>query len=189
MQRGRKADAGAVAEDRSRANDRTAVASGECKGSIPRDLAQRENNALPFEQTPFIVEERAAVGDLLWKRLVRRRRAPRGGADVAVGKGEPIAAALAGGLIRQAAAMQGGEEEIARAISGEHSSGAIGAMGGGGEADDPDPRIWIAKAGNGFAPVVPFDESAAFFLRDIEAVIAQPRTTGALDNGAMKLEK
>ena len=45
-------------------------------------------------------------------------------------------------------------EPLARAVAGEHPPGAVGAVGGRGEADDQDPRRRVAEAADRPRPVV-----------------------------------
>ena len=69
--------------------------------------------------------------------------------------------------------MQRGKEKIPAAIAGEDPAGAIAAVRGGSEADDPKPCIRIAEARHRLAPVIPVGEGASLRLRDLAAVRAQ----------------
>ena len=96
----------------------------------------------------FQVEGRQLC-DLLWGGFVVGWGAVGDGGDRGVDQLQPVIAMLAGGLVGKAGFEQGAEEEIAGAVAGEHPAGAVGAVGGGGQADEQQPRIGRAEIGNG----------------------------------------
>jgi hypothetical protein len=58
------------------------------------------------------------------------------------------------GPVRVAGPVQGSVEPVAGAIAGEHPAGAVGAVRRRGQADDRQPCIRVAEAGDGLRPVV-----------------------------------
>jgi len=50
--------------------------------------------------------------------------------------------------------VQGGEQEVARAVAGEHAARPIAAVRGRGQADDHDACTPVAEAREGPAPVL-----------------------------------
>ena len=70
-------------------------------------------------------------------------------------------------------------EPVAGAVAGEHPPGAVGAVGGGGEADDQDPRGRIAEAADRPRPVVLAAEAARRIGRLGLAPGDQPRAAAA----------
>src|SRR5690348_16179839 len=92
-------------------------------------------------------------------------------------------------LARMPGAVEGGVEEVAAAVAGKDAAGAGGAVGGGGETDDPQPRARVAEPGNRLAPIIPLDERTAFLARDGAAVVAQPSTASTPDDLLVKLGK
>src|ERR1700722_7830130 len=83
------------------------------------------------------------------------------------------------GLVGEAGAVESGEEEIAGAVAGEAAAGAVGAVGGGGEADDPDAGGGVAEAGDGLGEVGPVSEGGAFGFGDFFAVGDEARAAVA----------
>src|SRR6185437_6867484 len=93
-------------------------------------------------------------------RLVGRRGAADGGGDVGVEQCQAVVAADGGRLIGEPGAVEGRVEPVAGAVAGEHPPGAVGAVGGGGEADDQDPGGRVAEAADRPRPVVLAAEAA-----------------------------
>ena len=68
----------------------------------------------------------------------------------------PSSDACGGGEIGEACSMKRRHEEVAGAagaVAGEHAARAVGAVRGGREAEQQEPRGRIAEAGHGTAPV------------------------------------
>ena len=127
---------------------------------VQRDLAQRQHRAQLGEQPPLALQVLAAVRHLLRQRLVGGRRAARGRRHVAVAQGEAVVARDRGRLVREAGAVQRGEEEVARPVAGEDAAGAVAAVRGRGQAHDQQARPRVAEAGHRLAPVAPGPRSA-----------------------------
>ena len=92
---------------------------------------------------------RAPPASACWRaaRSGRRRRCRRREAQAVV-------AADRGRLVGEPGAVERRVEPVAGAVAGEHPAGAVGAVGGGGEADDQDPRLRVAEAADRARPVV-----------------------------------
>ena len=100
---------------------------------------------------------------LVGGRLVGRRRAAHRRGDPRAGEAQPVVAGGARRLVGEAGAVEGGVEEVARAVAGEHPAGAVGAVGGRGQADDHDPGVGIAEARARAGPSTPRRGTAARF--------------------------
>ena len=77
-----------------------------------------------------------AGADLFGERLVTGRGAVDGAGDPGAGEFEAVVHVGAGWLVGEAGVVEGLVEKIAGAVTGEDAAGAVGAVGGGGEADD-----------------------------------------------------
>src|SRR5580658_7673979 len=89
-------------------------------------------------------------------------------------------------LIGEAGAMKRFVEKIARAVAREHPAGAVGAMGGGGQAENQQLRVRVAEAGDGLAPVVPVAVGEALFGGDRFAIFDEARAFAARDDLAVE---
>jgi hypothetical protein len=87
---------------------------------------------------------------------------------------------------RQAGAVQRGVEEIAAAVAGKHPAGAVGAVGAGRQADDPQPRPRVAEPRNRAAPVGLIGVRLPFHVGDRQAVGPQPVAGVASGDVAIK---
>jgi hypothetical protein len=150
------------------------------------DSTQSEDGARA-EDFEFAFEIRAAIREFGWQRFVCRRSAAKRSRHVCVSKSEAIVAVRRTRLIGEAGAMQGLVEKIARAIAGEHASGAICSMRRGRKPKNQQLRTGIPKARNGLAPIFPFAKREAFFARDFFAVAHKARARPALDNFLIQL--
>src|ERR1700728_4920414 len=130
-------------------------------------------------------EIRAAVRELRWQRLIRGRRASERGGHVGVDERETVFAVRGVRLIGEAGAMERFVEKIAGAVAGEHAASAVGAMGGGSEAENQQLRARVAEAGDRLAPVVPIAVGEALFGGDRFAILHQPRAFAAGDDFAI----
>ncbi len=83
--------------------------------------------------------------------------------------------------------MQDGIHEVAGAIAGEGTAGAVGSVGARGEAEDEDAGSGIAKAGDGEGPVGLIDVGATFGLAYAAAVVAETGAAFTGDDGLMNL--
>ena len=66
---------------------------------------------------------------------------------------EAVVAGDGAGFAGEAEFVEDGVHEVAGAVAGEGSAGAVGSVGAGGEAEDEDSGAGVAKARNGAGPV------------------------------------
>ena len=149
-----------------------------------RDPAERHHHPHPGQEPHFGREIRPAALQFAAARLVGRRGAARGRADVAVRKHEPVVARDGVRLAREAVAVQRRVQPGAARVAGEHPAGAVRAMRRRREADDEQPRPRVPEPGYGLPPVGPVLELALFVSRHPAAVSAQPRAARARDDDA-----
>ena len=104
-----------------------------------------------------------AVVALAGQRLVGRRRAAHGRATTRRrrGAGRRRGDATVGWLAKPVRCMRG-EQPVARAVAGEHAAGAVGAVGGGRQAEHVHARVRVAEARHRPAPVVSSANAARF---------------------------
>ena len=81
--------------------------------------------------------------------------------------------------VRKAGAVEGGEEEVTRAVAGEESAGPVGPVGGRSETEDDDLRPWVTEAGNGAAPVRLVFVGGLFLPGDLLAPFDEARAAAA----------
>ena len=87
------------------------------------------------------------------------------------------------GLIREAGAVQRREQEVARAVAGEHPAGAVAAVRGGREPDDAATGpAGSPKPGHRSAPVLLVAERGPLLARDLLPPRDQPRARPARDD-------
>ena len=85
--------------------------------------------------------------------------------------------------------MKYGIHEVAGGVSRKRPAGAIGAVSTRREAEDNDPSLRIAEAGDGLPPIFPVYVGAPFFPGDLLAVGDQARTAPAGDNLAIQVRQ
>ena len=100
---------------------------------------------------------------------------------------EAVVAGDAFGLVGEAELVQNGVHEEAGAVASEGTSGAVGAMGSGGEAEDQDTGKGVSEAGNGAGPVGLVLVGAAASLTDAFAVFAEAGAAFAGDDALADL--
>ncbi len=82
--------------------------------------------------------------------------------------------------------MQGGEEEVTRAITGEHATCSIRPMCPGSKPDKKYPGSRIAESRYGTGPVVPIRVGTTTSTTDSCTILTQDRTFGAGDGVCFK---
>ena len=107
--------------------------------------------------------------------------------DVAIDEIQSVIGGDGGRLICEARLVEGPIEEVSRSIPGEHSTGAVGPMGSGGESNNQHLGIDWTKRGHRFAPVLPVLVRFPFRLRDARAMNSQPGAFVAGDDLRLKL--
>ena len=100
-------------------------------------------------------------------------------ATYASSSSSPSSRATDVGLVREAAPDERREEEVARAVAGEHPPGAVAAVRGGARPTISTRARRIAEPGNRAAPVVLVAERRALLARDLLAPCDEARTRAA----------
>ena len=95
-----------------------------------------------FQQLQLALHVRAASANLFDRWLVVGWCATDRRAEVCVHQLQPVVSRNAGGLRSKAGGKENLVEKISRAVAGEHSPGAIGAVGSRGQADQKQPGAW-----------------------------------------------
>jgi hypothetical protein len=85
--------------------------------------------------------------------------------------------------------VERGEEKVTRAVTGEEAAGPVGAVGGGGEAEDDDPCCRVAEAGDGTAPVGLARVGGPLLAGDLLAPGDEPRAAPARDDLALQRDQ
>ena len=93
------------------------------------------------------------------------------------------------GPVRETRAVERREEKVARAVAGEEATGPVGAVGGGGEAEDDDPCCRVAEAGDGAAPVRLVRVGGPLLAGDLLAPSDEPRAAPARDDLALQRDQ
>ncbi len=174
---------GAVAEPRPRAQPELPAR------GLPPERAEADDHADAREQRELRGEPRGARVALGGQRLVGRRRAADRGGDPAVAQREPVAAVGGRRLVREPGPVQGGEEEVAAAVAGEHPARAVRAVRGRGEPEQQHAGLRVAEAVDRPAPVLLVAERGALLARDLLAPGDEPRAAAArVDLGRERVE-
>ena len=85
--------------------------------------------------------------------------------------------------------VENGVHEVAGAVAGEGTSGAIGTMGAGSESKDKDAGTGVSETGDGTGPVGLILIGAAARFADTPTVVTQPGASFAGGDGVMNLLK
>jgi hypothetical protein len=140
------------------------------------------NDDLEFgEGGEFAVGVYGAVGEFGGKGLVVGRGTADGGGDPHIAKTETVVAIERGWLGGESEAVEDRVHEFGGGVSGERTTGAIAAVGSGGEAEDEDAGVGIAKAGNGARPVFAGKVGATLFAANALTVFDEAGATTAGD--------
>ena len=104
----------------------------------------------------------------------------RGGGDERALEGQPVAGIEALRLRGNAGPVEGGEEEVAAPVAGEHPAGAVRAVGGRREAEDQAVGVVIAEVRHGAAPIGLVAEGGALLAGDALAPLDEPGAQAAV---------
>jgi hypothetical protein len=166
---------GAVLETRPRAdNDAPTRQAGPCR--IEGNAAECYHDLHADERVPLGIEMNPAAGDLGWRGLVIRWRAPHRCRDERLVQPQPIVDPLRCRHVGEAVVVQRSHQEIARAaatVAGEHASRAVGAMGGRRQAKDQDSGERVTESRHRTTPVGIASERGSLLPRDALTVRAQ----------------
>ncbi len=155
--------------------------------AVEGDLSEADDDADSCECFDLGGEICGAVADLLRGGLVAGRGAADDGGDPGVAQLEAIVSGDAFGLVGEAELVQDGVHEVAGAVAGEGTAGAVGTVGSGSEAEDQDAGAGVSEAGNGTGPVGLVLVGAAASLADAFAVFAEAGAAFAGDDGLADL--
>jgi len=122
-------------------------------------------------------------------RFVLRRGAADGRRDPKAFKTEAISAVARDGLVGKSCAVEGGEEKVTRAVAGKEAAGPVGAVGGGGKAEDDCPCCRVAEAGDGTAPVGLARVGGFLLVGDLLAPGDEPRASPTRDDLALERDQ
>jgi hypothetical protein len=90
---------------------------------------------------------------------------------------QSVGARDAGGLRSKTGAVQYAVEPVAGFVAGEHAAGAVRPVSAGGQPENQNARVRVSKAGDGFAPILPFPIGSALDRRYLGAMVAQTGTS------------
>lgn len=88
-------------------------------------------------------------------------------------------------LARQPGTIQSSVEPITTAIAGEHPTGSVGAMCRRRQADENDPGVWIAEAGDRPSPIILVRKGRPLLGGDPLPPLDEARTAPAVDKISM----
>ena len=171
----------AVPEDRLGTKRDAAIAEQSPRG-IKCDSPKRDDHFRSSQRCRFRDQMRMAGRNLAWSWLVLRRCAPHGREDVRIVQLQSVGRMPGGCDVREPCLVHRVHEKVAGSIPGEDATGAIGAVGGGRQPEDEDPRERIAESRNRPAPVGIAAVRGFLVSRDLFAVGAEPHTTVAADD-------
>ncbi len=149
---------------------------------IERHAPQRQHHLNVRQQLQFALQVRPARADLFRRRLVVRRSASHGRADVGVRQRQAVVARDAGRLRRKPRRVERLIKEVARAVAGEHPPGSIRAVRPRRQTNQQQPRTRIAEPRHRLRPVIPIAISPPLHASHFGAILHQPRTLRARDN-------
>jgi hypothetical protein len=87
----------------------------------------------------------------------------------------------------EAEVVEDGVHEVAGAVAGEGPAGAVGTVGAGSESKNQDSCAGISEAGDRTCPVGLILIGAAAGFSDSPAIVSEPRTAFAGDDGLVNL--
>ena len=155
--------------------------------AVEGDLSEADDDADAWEGLDFIGKMSAAVANLLRLGLVARRGAADDGGDPGVAYLEAVVAGDCAGFAGEAEFVEDGIHEVAGAVAGKGTAGAVGSVGSGSKAEDKDAGAGVAEARYGASPVGLVLVGAAPGFADAAAVVAQAGATLAGGDGFLNL--
>jgi hypothetical protein len=150
--------------------------------AVPGDLAEADDDADAGESADLGGEVDGTVANLLGCGLVAGRGAADDGGDPGMAQAESIVAGDGPGFAGEAELVEHGIHEIAGAVAGEGATGAVCAVGSGGEAEDEHAGARITETGHRARPVDVILVGSAAGFSDASAIVAQAGTEFAADD-------
>jgi hypothetical protein len=178
---------GTVREAGARARQRDAGLLEDRKTGVERNRAQGHEHARARDERELAPQVLAAVAQLIRKRPVVRRRAPRCRGDQRPGNLQAIARANRLGTVRQTHRVQRAKEEVARLVSREDPTRPVAAVRGGREPHDEQPPARIAEPRHRPRPVGLAGESAGRIAGHFLTPRDEARAAAAGDDLALEL--
>lgn len=117
--------------------------------AVPGDLPKADYDAHFGQGSDLGGEVGGAVTDLLGERLVAGRRATDDRGDPGVTELEAVVAGDGERAVGKAEVVEDGVHEVAGAVAGEGTAGAVGTMCTGGESKDQDAGFGVTEAWDG----------------------------------------
>jgi hypothetical protein len=155
--------------------------------AIPGDFAEADDDSDAGQSGDLSGEMLGAVTDLLGERFVARRGATDDGGDPGVAEFEAVVAGDGFGPGGEAQVMEDGIHEVAGAVAGEGTAGAVGTVGAGGESKNQDPCAGISEARDRACPVGLVLVGATASFADSAAIVSKSRAAFAGDDGLVNL--
>ena len=155
--------------------------------AVPGNLTEADDDLDARQVDDLVGQMNGAVANLLRCGFVAGWGATDDGGDPGVAQPEAIVARGGLGVGGEAERMQDGVQEVARAVAGERTAGAVGAVGAGGESKDEDAGARVAEAGDGTRPVGLVEVGAAAGLANGGAIGAQAGAKLAADDAVTHL--
>ena len=155
--------------------------------AVEGDLSEADDDSDTRQRLDFSGKMGAAVANLLGEGLVAGRGAANDGGDPGVAELQAIFAGDGAGFGGEAKLVEDGIHEVAGAVAGEGTAGAVGSVSARGEAQDENASAGIAKSGYGAGPVGLVDVGATFGFAYAAAVVAETGAAFTGDDGLMNL--
>src|SRR5262249_62027408 len=121
------------------AGQRPTTAATPPPNGLARMRAENDDHADLLEPRELAFEERLAAIALGRRRPIGGGHAPNRRTDVRPVEHQAIAGPHRDSSVREARAIQRAEEPVTRTVTGEHASGPVPSVPGGGEAPQPPP--------------------------------------------------
>ena len=154
---------------------------------VESDLSQRDDHANGFEKFELSNQVGPAAFEFIAARFIIRRCATNGGGNVTIREFEAVISLNRVRLIGETSRMQRSIEPVAAAVPGKYSAGSISPVRRWCQADNQQPRLGIAKAGQRFRPVGLPSVSPRRIARNLLAPAHQPRAFAASSYRPVKL--
>ncbi len=147
-------DLGEVPELRPRRRNLRASRLQDVQRLVECEAAEGEDDAYVRQRIKLAFEERSARCPFVARRLIGRGRATDRGRDPGAGQLQPVVARDRFRPIGEAGPVQGAEEPDAGPVACELPPRPIRAVRSGREAEQQEPGVRVAEAGDGLAPVI-----------------------------------
>ena len=155
--------------------------------AVPGNLSETDDDTDARESGDFCCEVLRAVADLLREGLVAGRCAADDGGYPGMTELEAVVAGDGFGFCGEAEIVKDWVHEVAGAVTGEGTAGAVGTVGSRSESKYEEARVRVSEAGDGAGPVCLILVGAAAGFAYPATVVAQTGAALAGDDGVMNL--